>query len=179
VPSRPALSVFILLSLLAACATPVDPVQVEHDPGFDASGWRGFTWRERSYEEGMTRDSNPRLERLVRDAAARELAAKGYREVPAAEADFAVAYGAAARVSYRVDPRTGGTLSSSVPDSAAPSYTVREGTLALQVIDAGLDRTVWIGSTQATVLGPPPEGRDEAVRAAVVRILGRFPDAAR
>jgi Domain of unknown function (DUF4136) len=134
-------------------------------------------WRERSYEEGMTRDANPRLERLVRDAAARELAAKGYREVPVAEADFAVSYGAAVRVSYRTDPRSGDALRSSAPDWA-PSYTVREGTLALQMIDAGLERTVWIGSTQATVQGPPPEGRDEAVRAAVARILARFPEGA-
>ena len=166
-----------LLSLLAACAGlgSGERVEVYRDPGFDASTWRAFTWRERSYQE-LTLDSNPRLERVVREATSRALVAKGYREVPASEADFAVAYGAVVSVDYRTDPRTGDTLPGSAPGTV-PAYTKREGSLSLQVTDAS-ERTVWIGSTRGTAIGPPPEGREEAVHEAVARILSRFPDAA-
>jgi hypothetical protein len=110
------------------------------------------------------------------------LGAKGYRP-EASRPDFVVRWDVSIGSGQRtttmetpvfrdVGPRS--AASSSVPPMVTRQY--REGTLILDVVDAGSDKVVWRGSAQAELTGASDPGAREArIREAVRGILERFP----
>ncbi len=171
------------LALLAGCASV--RVRTDYDREVDFSRYRSYGWLE--FPEGSRRGGesevnpfayNSLLDKRVRQAVDRELAARGFQRAESAAADF--------RLNYHVILRD--KLVASASDFGAFHHPLRggffggvdvqvmqfqEGTFVLDVIDGEHEQLAWRG----WAVGRNPDGNyDEAeIQLAVRRILERFP----
>ena len=171
------------LTLLVSCA-PLR-VRTDFDPDVDFSSYRSYAWLERP--EGARRggegDGNPfaynsLLDKRVRQAVDRELAARGFQRSESGAVDF--------RLNYHVILKD--KLVASASDFGAFHHhphgdffggvdvqvmQFQEGTFVLDVIDGERDQLAWRG----WAVGRNPDGNydEREVRLAVGRILERFP----
>lgn len=108
----------------------------------------------------------------IRTAVEAELTARGYPKVEPQSASFLVAYDAAVGKQIESHPtsspaRYGWGTEVSVYD---------EGTLVIDIVDAGSKSLVWRGVARGAVHpDSTPEERDERIRSAVKQVLDRFP----
>lgn len=166
-----------LLLLVAACSSL--SVSSDYDRSMLASfpAYETYSWLEQEgdFVVDGTRVSDDIVAGRIRSAVDDELARKGYRLDISGTPDFLVGYHVALQGKMdvtTVDDYYGygwrGT------DTDVYEYT--EGTLVLDFIDAGKEALVWRGTAQAEVKqDQSPEKREERIRAAVHKILERFP----
>lgn len=180
----PVLAWLAVLALsLAGCATG-PTVRVDADPQADFGRYRTWAFYEPIAMEAHGYSSYT-TER-VRAAVRREMEARGYAYDPAApglrvnfqgiveektdvytvpRSDFQYFYSYRAR-SYVAIP---------VWYDEAQVSRYRQGTLTIDLVDAGLNRLVWTGSAVGRVTKKTPEERAAEIDAAVAAIFAQYP----
>lgn len=178
------LAALSLLLLLSAC-TSGPTVRIDADPGADFSGYRTWAFYEPIAMEanGYTSHTSER----VRAAVAREMESRGYR-YDASAPDLKVNF--QGLVQDRADvytvPRTDWQY---IYSYRARSYVAvpvwydqaqvsryREGTLTVDLVDAGANRLVWTGSAIGRIPGKQtPDQRAAAVDEAVAAVFAQYP----
>lgn len=169
--------VVALLLCVSGCAT--FRIQTDYDPAVDFGRLRTYAWQPRTERsEADARINNDLLDARVRSAVDRVLQARGYQLVTDAAHDFNVAY--IVTIDTRTDvhtiPVTYGWGWWGVMGTETYVDQYEQGTLLLDVIDAGSNKLVWRGSAAARVVDEEtPERRTQRVNEAVEKILERFP----
>lgn len=176
-------AVFGLLALLAGCATG-PRVRTGYDPAADFGQYRtwGFYEPIAMEESGYSTWISDRIKDNVR----REMAARGYRYVES-DPDLAVNFQGIVRERTDVwsTPRTDFHYFYSyrhrtyfaVPfwydDTQVSQYT--EGTLTVDLVDAGRNRMVWTGAAIGRVTRSTPQERLVEIDNAIAAIFAQYP----
>lgn len=169
-------ALLLALGLLAGCASgPL--VQTDRDPSADFQHYRSYGWKQ---EPAI---SNPLLKQRVVAAVDAELAAKGWRQAPEAQADLLLVGNVSSRDDIAMDYyyndvawsgwdwRWGGAGMHRID-----VHTFKVGTLILDVFDATTKRAIWRATAEGTV--PASEAhRSEDAMDAVHRMFADFPTA--
>lgn len=173
------------LLLLAALGCSPYSVKVDYDRTVDMARYRTFDWyaptpQARAKARGQ---ADPLVDKRVRTAVERELAAKGYQQERTAEPDFLVTYYPTYRVratrhttgmgigfgrpyGYRVGTRF----------MTTDIHTFAEGSIVLEIVDRRSDELVWQAVAKGALTGlEDPETADTRVAAAVKDLLAAFP----
>ncbi len=151
------------LALLAGCASDGVEVSTTYDPLALFPAQASYAWDGRANKL----PPDPRIEALdldplIKEAAAEELAVRGYRPAASGSPDY--------RLSYELVVHTwiGADNSRSV------------GSLSLMLVDADLGRRVWIGFARAEVqVGRTTAERKQRLRGVFAKMLAKFPPAQR
>lgn len=173
--------VAVVATLATACAGPF--VRSDFDSGASFDGFRSFAWLEpmAGNIESPLLDS-PLLGRKIERAVVATLTGRGFAAASADDADFLVTYHTSVRERVRDSGVNVGLVFGSgyrrgmrtiVVGNQFGANSYLEGTLMIDIIDAGTDELVWRGWTTASV--HPDRYSDEAVEKAVQAILERFP----
>ncbi len=168
---------------LAACAP--FATSVDYEVGWDSSSYRAFGWvTEEPIVQAGENEALPTsalARQRVRDAIARVLVAKGFRQDD--PPDFTIAYSLGYRDRISVDdwgppapvlwpygpyPRFGG-----FSYGRTTVRTVRQGTLSVDIFDAVTRRPVWHG--RATEWQGDIEESPERIAEVVQAVLAAFP----
>ena len=169
------------IALLSGCATV--SVNRDYDDSVDFSRLHTYAWRHDTQPgTGQVRIDNDLLDRRIREAVERELAARRFERAGKLEADFLVAY----YIEYK--QRISGNavmfgLGSGVFDAGFGSFGYNaaisdydEGWLTLYVIDPLRGKTIWRGvGIRHTYESPDPRKVTRVIDKAVARILSGFP----
>jgi hypothetical protein len=163
--------------LLSACAT-TPTVHTDYDPAAAFSSYRTYAWRQ------QPQLNNPLVRQRLIAAIESELRAKGWSQVPEAQADIALVGNVATRQEQTLDTFYGG------PDwggwgwrggwgfgagyRSARTHTYTVGTLVLDMFDTRTKQAVWRGTAEGTVPNTP-EKTNAAVQSAVTRMFAKFP----
>jgi hypothetical protein len=134
---------------------------------------------------GAPRLDNEILEKRIRTAVDKQLAARGYRRQSTGTPDFRVAYHVALKKKLAVSTmnsyygyRAGWGWSYGTVAAGVESYTYEyeEGSLVIDIIAADTRRLIWRGSAQAEVNRTArPEKKQAQIDEAVAKMLERFP----
>ncbi len=169
-----ALMLSLVLAALTLSACGGMTVNTDWDDSVDFSAYKTFAWM--SPPSGETQVSQLVMNR-IRDAVIAEMKAKGYTEV---EDNPDLYVTSVVMVQEKVDVSStsygygygygywGGYGAHSVD-----VYRYHQGTVLLDVVDAKKNQLVWRGSGSKVV--DQNSGRPEKIRAAVQKILSRFP----
>lgn len=183
--SSPGLATALLvLAMLTGCATGPNVI-ANRAPGLDIADYRSFGFME---PLSTDRDGVRTLlsNRLV-DAARRELEQKGLvhaEEQPDLLVNFVVStretLSGRPSSSVNVGFRTGGYstwggYSVGVGTSTADVVQQTEGTLVIDIVDAGSNTLVWEGALSGRITDKVRRNLDPAIDKAVVDILSEFP----
>lgn len=169
--------------LLTGCATTLK-AHSDHDPSQNFSGYHSWAWMA---DEPMIAPAeqvarvSPLNRKRIQDAIDQELAAKGFQKVAdRSAADFVVSYtvGARDRVDVQSYPSPyGGMWHWGWPywgrDVDVTMYT--EGTLSIDVFDAGTHQPVWHGWASKQITQHDIKHAAEQIPPAVSTILRDFP----
>lgn len=167
--------------MVAGCATTAD-VKTDFDPTADFSRYRTYSWVYTQVPQGM----NSLMYERVKASIDRALQARSFTQ--SANGDMAVAFTLGAR--DRVQVTDFGPYGPFYPGWGrgyrfgwAPAYrdvdvrNVTDGTLAVDIYDAGTKRPVWHGvATQEVSPGQVDQGQMDA---AVDALIAKFPPAPR
>jgi hypothetical protein len=168
---------------LVACGGGV-AVNSDYDPGADFASYQSYAWAERS-ESG---DDDPRVYNAitmqrVRTAVDRALAAKGYSEATGGAPDFYVAWHGAieGKMSYQtINSHYGygwgwyGGMGVGTSSTYVNEWD--EGTLLVDIIDAGRNELVWRGTATGTVEPELTPAESQArLDDAAAKLLQTFP----
>jgi hypothetical protein len=166
---------------IAGCA-PIS-VSYDYDPAFSFGALRTFGWLPEPGERAPGARGNDLVSSRIRHAVETQLEAKGYRKADGTP-DFYVAYHAAVTTRLQVDTMYDPGVWGPGPRAARRGWggtrvDVREydeGTLILDVFDAGDYRLRWRGTATAVVNAESdPQRRTERINEAVRLILEKFP----
>jgi hypothetical protein len=177
--------VFAVLSpLMLACSG--IKVDCDYDPSANFAPLRTWAWLPDAGKSGDPRLDNALIDSRIRKAVEAELAAKGFTLVASKTPDFQVTYHVSIEGKLDVD-----TIYRDYPGGGYGRYGYRrggwgqtetrvreydEGTLLIDVLQAGSGALLWRGSGVATVREESsPEKRTERINTAVHKILERFP----
>jgi len=174
-------TVIIICALaMSGCATG-PKVTTDYDKSADFARYRTYSWVYSSAPRGM----NPLLYQRVKAAIDQTLAARGF--TPASTADFAIGFTLGAR--DRVETTDFGPYAPYYPAyggfrragwgfayNQTQIQTVTDGTLAIDIYDAGTKKPVWFG--QATQEVTQTSVDDKMINDAVQSVLARFPPTA-
>lgn len=179
----PSLPLPLLLALGAtACVTM--SAGSDYYRGADFSGYRTFSWISDMplVSSASTRVQVSQLDiRRIRESIERELAAKGFTEVPNREdADFSLSFTVGARDAIRVEdyPQFYRGRWRWGPPYYWPNvdiYMYTEGTLAIDVFDNESREPVWHGWARKQIVGRDIRDPERSIRNAVAAILEDFP----
>jgi Domain of unknown function (DUF4136) len=190
--SRKILWIVVALAalLMQGCATGAQ-VRVDFDPKADFQALRSYAWAPMTAEERQEKSRNSLTHERIQSAIDAHLAARGYKKVAEAQADFLVTHSVTVEsrtqvqntqmsVGYgRYGARGGVGVGYGIPvDTTVYQYKV--GTLIIDVIDAKQKRLVWRGSGERTLSeDQTPEKRTEIINTTVNEVLSRFPPASK
>lgn len=160
------------LILLASCASM--RVGSNRHPQADTSAWQDYAWMTDSPVVSTDMQLSALTVRNIREAVEAELAAKGYRQVDAGEADFLVSYTVGSRdrtvTSAQTIPyRDQGVREWSWLDVDVQTY--QEGTLSIDIFDGASRQPVWHGWARKTITDSDEADPGPVIRRAVARIL--------
>ncbi len=136
---------------------------VEYDHAVDFSRYKTWSW-----QAGVPASPEPVPDKAIREALARELAARGLSNVDS-DATLLVRYHAARRTRIDLLP-----LDAS---SGAPPTGIRyveTGSLVIDLLDAASGKVVWRGHAAGALRYGPMEVTAQ-IDAAVAELLARFP----
>ncbi|MDG6347189.1 DUF4136 domain-containing protein [Luteimonas sp. 8-5] len=163
---------------VAGCAS-IPRVQTEHDPSVDFARYQTYGWREKP--SGGTALAMQRIVTRIDE----QLRAKGWRQVPVAEADVVLAAHVATHQEHRLDSFYDGPMWTGWgwygPWAWGPpmgyrtqvtTYTV--GTLVVDMFDTSTKRAVWSAVADDTVPNTPAKINAD-IDAAVARMFLDFP----
>ena len=165
----------VALAVAASACSPAAEITRERHPTRDFSRLASWAWaRDAGIRIPAVRNA-PFVEERLRAAIASELAARGYVEVPAANADMLVSY---ALLLTRADVTSFSDFlrykSQGGKDKIMTSYTAgfSEGSLAIDVYDRVTAELIWRGTARHVY---DPDGKGDRIAPAVAEILGTFP----
>jgi hypothetical protein len=149
----------------------------DYDKQADFSIYQSFVWIGGSYvaADGSTGDAGL-FEGRVRAAVEEELAGMGFAVRSEGEADMLVAYHASGKETVVNDTQDYGYAYGrwAYTDVSVQSYN--EGTLMIDLIDAGTRELVWRGWATGTIQDNlSAEERNKRIRDAVARIMDQYP----
>lgn len=174
---------FLLLlaaSLLAACASGPQ-VYTDHDPAATFDRYRTYAWRQ------PPPISNPLLKQRVVEAVDAQLASRGWRLVPEADADVVLVSNVSAHEEQTIDAfydgpdwigwgwREGIGVGGGMRHVEVRNYRI--GTLVLDMFDVATRRAVWRATAEGTVPGSEAQMTRHAL-AAVEAMFRDFPPGA-
>ncbi len=169
---------FLLLVLCGGCTRYT--VQSFYDPGASFKNLRTFAWKPGPQPPiGDPRINDALIDASVRGAVDRDLAAKGYTKVPAADADFLLTYSAA--LDYKssvmlIERSTHVGTDAWKGPRRIDTANFEEGTLVLSVFPRQSETPIWRGAA-AGIFDPTatPDQRQERIAAALHKVLKEFP----
>ena len=178
-PVLAAPAILLLLSLLAACTTPIEAV-TDHDTRYDFSKVRSIAIQPfNRTDPGSVRISDMQVARV--DEALAELRQKGFAVVEEnSEADLYLTWHLVTQ--EKTDVRTYNSISyyncwrcgPAVSDVSVRQYT--EGTLIVDLIDPLRNQSVWRSIIQSRLQSQPDPGKlEERRREAAQAIFAGFP----
>ena len=169
---------WMLLSAFAlGCVSP--KIGYDYDRGADFGRYHTYAWVDGAQTAtGDRRVQSSLVDARIRTAIDAQLRAKGYTVSASGHPEFLVAY----RVGMK-DMIKGASTQHYIGDRVHGTYTTtsdiqpyHEGTLLIDIVDAGSQTLVWQASAQAEVdqsLGP--KERDERIGTIVRAMLAHFP----
>lgn len=181
----------ILVAVLSGCSTM--QITSDYDPSANFADLRSYNWiPEPQKVSGDPKIDNPFIERRIRDAVDKQLAAQGYEKRSSGTPDFLIGYqvaigkklavstvnnyygyGVGAGWHHRGARRYG---ASRVYVSEAYVYEYDQGSLVIDVVDPETQKLIWRGSAQAEVdRSASREKREKRISKAVQKILAGFP----
>jgi hypothetical protein len=162
---------------LSACSSV--SITSDYDPSVDFTKYNDYAWHTGESIPGDALSADPLLKRRVIAAIDKALAARGFKKVELAEADFVVVTHAGMKEQMRVtdwgshgwyDPwwgPYGGRVDVSYYD---------EGTLVIDFVNSQEKQLTWRGLARGTVRNEPDsEERQEALEKLAADILADFP----
>jgi hypothetical protein len=163
-------------------------VSQDYDPEADFARLQGYAWQtDKDTTNGNPLADNPLLQERIRNAVEQTLAAKGFRQVARGEADFLVKHRYQVRQKVGSENvRTGigigtggsGTFGGIGVSTGGGVREYNEGTLVIDIIDAGTGELLWRGMGSREVFThSDPEKTTRAVNETVAKILQPFPPA--
>lgn len=180
-----AIWIVLLIATLSGCST----MQISSD--YDAStnfvGLKTYNWiPEPKKASGDPRIDDPFIERRIRNAVDNQLAAQGYEKLAAGTPDFLVGYHVALDKKLAVSTMNeyygvvvGPRWHHSTPrwyGSETYVYDYDEGSLILDIIEAGSRKLIWRGFAIARVdTTASAERKTKRINEAVQKILAQFP----
>ena len=159
----------VFFVLLAGCSS--IKVQTNYDDTVDFAPYKTFAFHDESIQVEGTLASRVAVVGAIKDELENELTSDGYQESKDSP-DFLVAFHASV-----IDPVTANYNPgrySAWGSSATMIQTVSEGSLIVDIIDAGSNELVWRG----TATGAVERGSDKAsekIHDAVHKIMTKFP----
>jgi hypothetical protein len=165
-----------LLALAAGCASP-PKVYVQQDPRADFGAYRTYGFVEELGTDGAGYGSL--LSQFLKEAAARELEARGYR--PSAEPDLLVNFFVRTKEKISTTTTPTGYYGYRGYDpwwGAGHETTVTqftEGTLNVDLVDRARGQLVWEGVLVGRVREEHREKLRETVDRAIAELFGRYP----
>lgn len=176
--------VVLLAVILAGCASP--RVDWDYDTSAavtsEMSQWKTYAWVEKKEDNKATSyQLDGLMDRRIRAAIEQGLAAKGYKKVDTADADFLVNYLTTTKTRREEDQVTtslgyglGAWGSGIRVESRVREY--EEGSLVLDFVDPKTKELAWRGRSFSRVTErSTPEKRTEKINSAVQAILAGFP----
>ena len=161
-------------ALLAACSNV--STHYDFDTKTDFGKLKTYRWLPPP-KEGGTVATSPLIRQRIQSAVDRELAAKGYRPAEG-EVDFLVAVhtGAKQRVQVTDWGYRYGYGYYGWGGGRMDVYQYEEGTMILDIVDAGAKKLVWRGTAIAALSPQPtPEQTTKLIDEAVNKLLRDFP----
>jgi hypothetical protein len=150
-----------ILTMILLLTSSIQAVEYDHDADFS----RYNTW---SWQKGVPVPPEPVPDKRIREAVARELAARGLANVDS-DAALLVGYYAARSTRIALLPLDSG--------SGAPPPGIRyveTGSLVIDLLDAASGKVVWRGHATGVLRYGPKEIAAQ-IDAAVAELLARFP----
>ena len=171
---RLALAAFASAALAAgACASMRISSFVER--GVDFTQYHTYAWAaDPSRTTGDPRlDNNPFFQERVRTAVDRQLASRGFEQIPAGEAQLLVHYHASVNQTLDVN---GADQKYGYCDDCKP-FVYDAGSIVLDLVDARTDTLVWRGWSEGSIDGiiDNQKWMEETVDKAAAQILDRLP----
>jgi hypothetical protein len=170
----------VSIFLLAGCSS--ISVSRDYDASADFSSLETYAWQHAAQPEtGNPRIDNDLMDARVRRAVDAQMAEKGFELVPAAEADFLVAYFfdykrriSGNSVSFGMGAGTYRRYGGAGYNTSITDYD--EGHLTIDIIHPASGNNIWRGiGRRTTYEGSNPEKVTRIVNAAVAKILAGFP----
>ncbi len=177
--------IVFLLVTLSGCSTM--QISSDYDASANFAGLKTYNWiPEPPKASSDPRIDNPFIERRIRDAVDNQLAAQGYERGLSGDSDFLVGYHVALEKKLAVSTMNeyygvvvGPRWHYSSPrwyGSETYVYDYDEGSLVLDIIEAGSRKLIWRGSALARVdTTASAERKTKRINEAVQRILAQFP----
>jgi hypothetical protein len=173
----------IALGLLAGC-TPYT-VKYDYDARAPYASFKTFDWYAASSKAKGKSDGieNPIMDRRVRAAVERELAAKGLKAEKNGEPDVLVTYYPVYRRGAIVTTTTMGggwgwarPWGYGVGTQFTEARPYREGSIILEIVDNKTNQLIWQAVAEGALTGlDDPEDAEQQVGEAVRKMLSRFP----
>jgi hypothetical protein len=163
--------------LMGAAACSSLSYHSDYDEQADFSVYQSFTWIGGSYEpvEGGPGDASF-FERSVRAAVEKELFDMGFEVLQEGRADMLVAYHASGKETAQANTEDYGYAYGRWAYSDVSVQSYREGTLIIDLIDAGTKELVWRGWATGTVQeNLNSEERTKRIQEAVAKIMDQYP----
>ena len=162
---------------VGGCASP--KIGYDFDRNVDFSAYQAYAWVPGAQEAtGDSRLDSSLIDARIRAAIDAQLRLKGYTATAKDKPQFLVAYHIGMK-----DLIKGSSTQNYIGDRAHGTYTTlsdihgyKEGTLLIDIVDAGSKQLVWQASALAEVEeGLTPKERDERINGIVRAMLSHFP----
>jgi Domain of unknown function (DUF4136) len=159
-------------------------VKYDYDSRAAYSTYKRFDWyaASRADKEKAKGVADPIMDRRVKYAVEKELAAKGFRREEKGDPDFLVTYypiynDRHVHTSTSVGTRWGyRPFGVGMGTTFSQTYTYREGTIVIEVIDFKTNQLIWKAAAEGALTDiNSPEDADEVVTQAVRQMLEKFP----
>ena len=152
-----------LVALLACASDDAIPVSTNYDPLVRFPAQATYVWDEAA--NSLPKDAaidHQTTDALLKDVANEAFAARGYRVVPSAPADYRLSY------QYVVHTYIG------------PDVSRAFGSVSVLMVESASARRVWMGFGRAEIhVGLSPEERRARLADAMARMLEHFPPSQR
>jgi len=158
-----------LVSMLGCAAK----VHQEAKPGYDLAALRTYAWITDEpvliqFGESQPTVRTPENEQRLRTAIDEALAARGFTQVPRAEADALVAFSVGTHARYRLEGGRDSWIA-----GLEPGKPQTKGTLHIYLVHRDDQKEIWHGWTSKWLNeGDDP---DTVIREAVARIMATYP----
>jgi len=168
------ISVLVCLVLAALVGCSPISVKTDYDHEVDFAKYKSFKWMPHSEKGGRgTVRENSLLDKRIRQAVERELAAKGYEMIETGRADVFLAYHVGVRQRVDVSTVPYGYWRGRFHGRAAYVDRYKEGTLIIDFVDPELKQLVWRGAATG-VIGSMEES-EEHINESVAKIFEKYP----
>lgn len=171
------------LALLAGCAPYT--VHFDYDNHANYSAYKTYDWYAASKKAEGKSDGvkNPIMDRRVRGAVERELAAKGLKRDTSGEPDVLITYYPVYRQGTVYTTTTIGhgfgwyrPWGYGIGTQFTEARPFREGSIILEVVDNKTNQLIWQAVAEGALSGlDDPEDAEQQVGEAVRKMLSRFP----